>query len=509
MFRPFNSLLLIVFCTFKLAVADIYKAKSNLLLCLSEDHAAHLFNSLENYGSTINPTPHLSRIAQTGYFHQLAYCTNATSRDTAFSIQTGLVKSSNLETYNHSQFIAHFFKKLGYETAFFGSWTWKKKPKIFGFSYWNILDDPEIFFNPKILDSKGARHIEGHSTDIITDLAIRWIRKERNSEKPFFVIVSYQGTRRPWIPPIRKIDHYNNEWFESPDNFFTNFTTRTPANKYQRMNIAQDLDIINDLFLNNPSEENITATSSTILSKNLVSMNDEQKSAWKLAWKPQNEAFDRESHSDESLAIWKFQRFFKNYLRCILAMDENIGRLVESIPIIEKNGLNFIYTSERGRFTGEFGWFGSEWMYEPSARVPLILSSFQGTNFPEIASDKLFLDIDLYNLMRNWSYSLRNEFYFTHYDYPGKYSVCPHRGLRKERYKIIHYYPFNEWEFYDLIIDPKEEENLYRQNAYNTLIKEYKELLNEYTDHTAVHEPRVLFPETWKRAQRSPNKKTR
>ena len=63
------------------------------------------------------------------------------------------------------------------------------------------------------------------------------------------MIVSYPATRRPWIPPVRMIKNYNEEWFEVPDNFFTDFAQRTPANKYQRMNIAQDLDLIDDLFL--------------------------------------------------------------------------------------------------------------------------------------------------------------------------------------------------------------------------------------------------------------------
>ena len=55
-------------------------------------------------------------------------------------------------------------------------------------------------------------------------------------------------------------------------------------------------------------------------------MNDEQKSAWMLSWKPQNEAIARESLNEKSSSIWKFQRFLKNYLRCLLAMDKNIGR---------------------------------------------------------------------------------------------------------------------------------------------------------------------------------------
>ncbi|MEK9773598.1 MAG: sulfatase-like hydrolase/transferase, partial [Opitutae bacterium] len=357
--------LVLFYCAFLSFVAKSEETHPNLLVCLSDDHAARLLDSLDKLGSPINPTPHLSRIAKSGFSHRNAYCTSAISAKTAFCILTGLVKGSNLETFDHSNFIGHSFKKLGYKTAFFGTWTWEYEPKFYGFDYWSILEDQAIFFNPKIKDPHNDFIIEGHSTDIITDLAIRWFQEESLSEKPFFVLVSYPSTRRPWIPPIRKIDTYDKEWFETPDTFFTDFSHRTPANKYQRMNIAHDLDLIDDLFFESLPDTNKSKQDSSILAKNLASMNDEQQSAWALSWKAQNEAFARESLSDQSLGIWKFQRFIKNYLRCLLAMDENIGRLVDSIKLQSEQALSFVYTSERGRFTGEFGWFGSEWMYEP------------------------------------------------------------------------------------------------------------------------------------------------
>ena len=514
------------FWAFQPTNAQTKENQPNLLVCLSEDHAAHLFNSLDKLGSSINPTPHLSGIAKLGYLHPNAYCTSAVTENTAFSLLTGLVKNSNLETFDHSKFIGHSFDALGYKTAFIGTWTWEDKPKFYGFDYWHILEDPDVLFNPKVKHNWGNSVIEGHSTDIITDLAIRWIRQEGNSEKPFFMIVSYPSTRRPWIPPVRMIKNYNEEWFEAPDNFFTDFAQRAPANKYQRMNIAQDLDLIDDLFFQSLPDINKSTDGSSILEKNLNSMNDEQKSAWVLSWKAQNEAFARESPNEQSLAIWKFQRFIKNYLRCLLAMDENIGRLVESINLESDRGLNFVYTSERGRFTGEFGWFGSEWMYEPSARVPLVLASFNGAQFPKLNQDELFLDIDMYNLLKelgtteaialnkqnpdsNYSALTSKELYFVKDSDRDNYRVCSHHGLRKGKYKIIHYFPFDEWEFYDLSRDPGEEENLYRQNIHQDLIEKYKELLNQSAKLAKSQVYKVVFSEAWKRKQRSPEQRSR
>ncbi len=526
MIREFYRRPIFFICALSLQLSATKKDNSNVIICISEDHAFHLFDSLDQFGSTINPTPNLSRIAQSGYFHQHAYCSNASSGNTAFPILTGLARNSKLENFAPSEFIGNYFQSIGYETAFFGSWTWPENPEKFGFKDWKVLSDSEIFYNPKIKGPEINRIVEGHSTDIITDLAIRWVLEERSQNKPFFVIVSYQSTRRPWIPPVRMIDSYNNEWFEVPLNFFSTFDERAPANKYQTMNISRDLSLSEDLFLETSTITDEAPLPLSILAKNLASMNDEQKSAWILSWKPQNEAFARESLSKDSLMNWKFQRFFKNYLRCILALDENIGRMVDFLSKNNEETFQFIYTAEKGRFTGEFGWFGSEWMYEPSTKIPLILWSNNSDNYTGIDQERLFLDRDLYGLLKNIHLlhylkkngapkeskelsKLDDVLYFTHQDYPGGYNVASHHGIRKGRYKLIHYYPFNEWEFYDLESDKGEEENLYYKDSHKSEITRLKELLSISASHSKINEHRSKFTESSRREQRSPERKTR
>ena len=506
-------------------MADTQKVRHNIIVCLSENHSASLLGSLDKFGSTLNPTPNLSKITQYGFSHPQAYCTNASSGNSAFSILTGLPKQSNHQNFDHSKFLAKYFQSKGYQTGYFGSWNWQKKPDHFGFDHWNILHDSEIFFNPKVGDPENYEVIEGHSTDIITDLTIRWLRKLNTSEKPFFVIVSYNSMNRPWMPPVRMINKYNEDWFEPPKNFFTGFEHRTPANKYQNMNIDQDLDLINDLFIDKLIDTNQTIKQNSVLKKNLEVMNDEQHSAWMLSWKPQNEAIARESLNEKSSSIWKFQRFLKNYLRCLLAMDKNIGRLLKFIEKDNKENYHFIYTSERGRFTGEFGWFGSEWMYEPSARIPFIYSSQRNDKISYISFDEIWLDTDLHFFLKkinntvnkqnrihdqnSTSPTKRDKFYFYHHQFDENSGVSPHQGFRKGRYKIIHYYPFDEWEFYDLLTDPMENNNIYQDPAYQDRIQSYKILLHKVADSYETLSQKFEFSETWKRNQRSPNKKTR
>ena len=513
--------LLVFFPIFFSSGAQSSKKMPSFLLTIAENHAADLIYSLDKFGSPIDPTPNLSRVAQSGYFHRQAYCTNAGTGKTAFSALTGLPKNSGLNDSNNSQYLASYFKSIGYETAFFGAWTWDNHPTKLGFDHWYILTDPDIFYNPEIKDFRKSEIIEGHVTDIVTDYAIRWLNEDHITKKPFFVVVAYQSMNRPWMPPVRMINVYNNEWFEEPDNFFHSFEKRTPANRYQTMNISSDLHPTDDLFLEISSDGNKTVNQSSTLEKNIKSMNEEQRSAWALSWKPQNEAFSRESLDRGSLSIWKFQRFFKNYLRCLLALDENIGRLLKFVQTNKKE-FHFIYTAERGRFIGEFGWFGSEWMYESSTRIPLIFLDSSKKGLPKINPLSIIRDTDLYLLMKhNFSslYSVQNEvsnpideynlFYFTHTQYPGESHVAPHHGLSNGKYKIIHYYPFDEWEFYDLENDPKEENNLFYKSIHTELKNHHQELLTKFGEVSQKSSQLKQFSESWKRVQRSPDKKTR
>jgi len=498
----------------------------NILICVSNNHAVRLLGDLNELGSSLDPTPNLTKMLVSGGMHPLAYCTNAGTNSPLVPLLCGKTKLEELNDLNSSNTLAHFFKLAGYETAFFGSCSWLRNPSHLGFDYWKLLKDSEISINPMIKGLNNNYVIEGHATDIITDLVIDWLHSRENT-KPFIAIVSYQSTIRPWIPPLRLINQYNDEWFETPSTFFSDMSTRAPPSKYQRMNIGTDLDPKYDLFLSNDLDINKTISALSIWEKNWLSMNQEQKTAWSLAWKSQNEAFSRETSQSESTSIWKYQRFLKNYLRCLFAMDQNIGRIIETISSDLPVSCNFFYTSQKGNFTGEFGWFGNDWMYDPSSRIPFIFGTVGSSNAYIPKLPKLLKDYEIHHVLkkipsfsipsvpghqRKNSYhksNFNNRLYFSHTDYPGKYRVSPHHGVREGRYKIIHYYPFDEWEFFDLEKDPMEVNNLLFQEPLSKIIEEYKKKLEESAALSFNEQNQMKFTEKWKREQRSPKNKMR
>ena len=63
----------------------------------------------------------------------------------------------------------------------------------------------------------------------------------------------------------------------------------------------------------------------------------------------------------------------------------------------------------------------------------------------------------------------RTEWLYDYYEYPGAEDVRPHRGIRTQSEKLMHFYTVNEWEMYDLANDPEEKVNLYGNARHGAL----------------------------------------
>jgi len=228
-------------------------------------------------------------------------------------------------------------------------------------------------------------------------------------------------------------------------------------------------------------------------------MTDEQRKAWDAAYTPKNEAFLKKHLKGKELVRWKYQRYMKDYLRCIRAVDENVGRVLD---YLDKSGLAentvVIYSSDQGFYLGEHGWFDKRWMYEESYRTPLI-AKWPGVITPGTTNNDLvsnldfaqtFLDmagasqpldmqgVSLTPVMagktpQNWRKSL----YYHYYEYPAVHSVRRHEGVATKRYKLINFYDLGEWELYDLDKDPHEMHSEYDNPQYAPVVADLKKEL--------------------------------
>jgi|GEM_PF-2298028 len=60
----------------------------------------------------------------------------------------------------------------------------------------------------------------------------------------------------------------------------------------------------------------------------------------------------------------------------------------------------------------------------------------------------------------------REYHYYHYYEYPGWHMVQRHEGIYDGRYKLIHFYDLDEWEFLDMLTDPNELTNQFNNPDY-------------------------------------------
>ncbi len=495
----------------------------NILLCLSKEHSTASISGYQGIFKELEITPNLEKISGNGTLFKNAFCSTANSELSLKSMLTGtLIETKQLKKGDHSQpaNLQSILKKKGYSTVFFGNWIGDKKPE--GFDYWEILEDASQFYNPKLVNPYSSRKIEGHTTDIITDIALDWIKKQRKIPKPIFMVVLFNGLQQPWIPPIRNLELFNNLLLPEPITLKVNHDNKAPPSRYQEMQIETNLNVESDLFLGPDVASSESMSPDRIKGNGLIHrLNGEQLSAWQLALRPQNEAFVRSNVEIDGSISWKYQRFAKNYLRCVRAIDENIGRIYDFLhPNEMGNSWTFIYSACSGNFVGENGWFGGAWMYEPTMRIPLIIAGENyGRNricdsnvqlldlFPTISglNNQCNEGINLHLLLKENNSTKKRVLYFEHFQFPEKLMVAKHYGIRNGQFKLIHYHQFDEWELFDILNDPNEQKNLYVDSIDPKLVKIIKTKLITKREKLGLGKLLEPMPEEWRRIYRGPN----
>ena len=103
----------------------------------------------------------------------------------------------------------------------------------------------------------------------------------------------------------------------------------------------------------------------------------------------------------------------------------------------------------------------------------------------------------------------RKDLLYTYYDggvpgMPGEYNMPRHMGVRDDRYKLISFYDYNTWEFYDLKNDPRELNNVYDKPEYAKEVERLKARLGALKADYQIPEPPALVPKNKKRGKNQP-----
>ncbi len=447
--------------------------RPNLIFIMSDDHAAH---SISAYGSRVNHTPNIDRIAAEGVRMDAVFCTNSICTPSRASLLTG--------TYSHVNAVPGIFSELdyrvpsyvqvlqdaGYATAIFGKWhlgeSAQAQPR--GFDEWLVFPGQGVYHDPVMIGPDGEQQIEGYATDIVTDLSLDWLGRHADDDAPFCLMVHHKAPHRPWDPHPRHADLYPVGSIPEPETFYDDHATRSNAVKQVNMSIA-------DALLEQDYKEPMPAELE----------GDENRDA---------------------RARWKYQRYMRDYLQCVQAIDDSVGSILD---YLDDNGLAentiVVYTSDQGFFLGDHAWFDKRLMFDESLLMPTLIrwpaeieagsrceAMVTNVDFAETFLDMCGLSGALptsqgssfRNVLRgdvpdDWQQAV----YYRYWEHDDpNHHVPAHYGIRTATHKLICYYGDGldvpgssdvifptEWEMYDLVADPHEMTNIYGDPAYADL----------------------------------------
>jgi arylsulfatase A-like enzyme len=469
----------------------------NIVFIMSDDHA---YQAISAYGHDLNQTPNIDRIAQEGALFTRSCVTNSICAPSRAVMLTGKHsfkngKVDNIQPFDWDQ--DNFPKLLqanGYQTAMIGKIHLDGLPQ--GFDYSMVLPGQGFYYNPDFLVNGERKRFEGYCSELITEYTMKWLKEQRDPNKPFCLLYHHKAPHRNWQPAPKYLSLYDDVTFEPPSNYFDDYEGRGAAAREQEMEIDGHAQWGHDFkMIVDPNGD------STGFTREFRRFNEKQIEDWLAAYTPKNDAMKAADMDEKEVAIWKFNRYIKDYLRTIKSVDDGVG---EVLDYLDEAGLSentiVVYTSDQGFYLGEHGWFDKRFMYKESFRTPLLVRYPKeieaGTKIDKLVQNldfaPTFLDytgISVPEEMQGESFrqlvageteEFRDAAYYTYYEYPSVHMVKRHYGVATERYKLMHfYYDIDEWELYDLEKDPDEMKSVYDDPEYADVQKMMHEKLTE------------------------------
>lgn len=433
-------------------------SRPNIVFIMSDDHAAHAISA---YGSRLIRTPHIDRLAREGMLFENCFVTNSICTPSRAAILTGKYAHLNgVPVFNHidnrQPMVQKYLQEAGYYTGMVGKWHLggqnpyqPENGRPTGFDYWNILPGQGAYFDPVMIEMGERKKLKGYTTDLITDLAIRFVTN-RPADRPFFLMYHHKAPHRNWQPDEKYRRQYENYEPPVPESFDDDYRGKSDASRQATMHIDEDLNR-SDLKMDPPP-----------------------------------------GLSGAALKRWKYTRYMRDYLACVQSVDDNVGRFLD---YLDQQGLSsntiVVYTSDQGFFLGEHNFYDKRFMYEESLRMPFLIR-WPAQIRPGSVSAKMILNVDFaptflqaagvkvpadmqgrgfLPLLQGRPVAKWREAVYYRYYHPGHHNVAAHYGIRTRTHKLIYFHKLNQWELYDLVKDPREMRNEYTNPAYTTTVR--------------------------------------
>ena len=463
--------------------------RPNILFIMSDDHTSQAWGIYGGILQDYVKNDGIKRLEKAGVVLDNLFCTNAICVPSRASILTGQYSHIN-GVYNlpdalnpDSLNVAKILKNNGYQTSIVGKWHLKKEPS--GFDYYKVLPGQGLYNDPyfKTKDNwedgyKGGIQETGFSADIIGDSSIEWLKKI-DGKKPFFLMTHFKATHEPFDYPERNKDLNKDVVFPEPNSLYE-FDPKDSGRKH----IGQIVENLTERWVN-----------------------DTKNNLGRYPGLP----FSIDGLNKKEIRSKTYQKFIGDFIKSGAAIDDNIVKILDYLEkekLIENTII--IYTSDQGYFLGEHGYMDKRWFYEESAKMPFVISYPKKLPKGRRVND-LILNIDIPSLFLDFARidqpksfqglsfkenlitntNSREYIYYRYWQHDVKRPA--HLGIRSKNYKLIYNYgeglgksgTSNEktipnWEFYDLINDPGENQNNFENPVYKQIIEKlYEQLIIE------------------------------
>ncbi len=448
----------------------------NILFIMTDDQRQ---DALSAYGNTILKTPNIDRLGAEGARFTEAFVTNALCAPSRASYLTGLYSHTHGVISNgygpgfvnqpglqpeHRTFV-QMLATAGWHTGVVGKWhlpTWPEH-----FDQWLVFPGQGVYQDPEMIAQGTRVKLRGHADDVTGDQALTFLER-RPQDRPFCLLYWFKSPHRSWLPAARFEKMFADIDIPIPRTFEDRLEGRPEALKKAEMAIADMPDF---------RERGVPASLPAAERKRL-----------------------------------NLQHLVKNYYRVLLSVDENVGRVLD---YLDRNGLAentfVVYTSDNGFFLGEHGLFDKRLMYEPSIRVPFLVRHPASLKPGLVDRTHMITNVDLaptlleladvpvpfdwhgrslLPLLQQRATRWRDAFLYEYYEYPAEHCAGKNRGVRTDRWKLIHFWEQpEEWELYDLHTDPDEMRNLAADPKHANQLRIMKARLNDVRREVGDRDP--------------------
>ncbi|MCM4154739.1 sulfatase [Gramella sp. AN32] len=524
------------------------KKKPNIIYIMADDHTTQAFGIYGSRLAQLNPTPVLDSLARSGMIFDNAFVNNSICVPSRAAILTGQRGQTNgvidLEGTLplEKQYLPKEMSKLGYQTALVGKWHLHDEPAAF--DYYKVLPVQGKYFDPdfRIRGEKpwpqNVVQTQGHSTDIITDISLDWLKNKRDPDKPFFLMHHFKAPHDDFEHAPRYEEYLKNAFIPEPASMYYNANNGSIATRGAHDSLTRII-------------------GSSVSRRNLVRNQAMNIYPEKEIYKNYRDAgdIDISEHipfeldaEERKYASTVYQDYLKKYLRAVKGVDDNVKRLLD---YLKKEGLLentiIVYTGDQGFMLGEHDYIDKRWMYDESMRMPFFVR-YPKSIQPDTRTNAIINNTDFAptlielaggkapDYMQGHSFKSiletgeepegwQDATYYRYWMHMAhKHGNPAHFGIRTKDFKLIFFYgkywvdtddpdaTWNKdswgndftrhtpvaWEFYDLRNDPYEMDNAYDDPYYKEIIsnlkiklKDLRQELNE-TDKNYPHIQKVI-----------------